>query len=125
VTITSTLSRTNSIAISANRSVRPSAQRYSIAMVRPSIQPSSRSLRSKAMAHGLQPEDVPVPKNPIVGNLGPCCARATNGKTTAELPSSVMNSRRFISGFQVSERHRNGEDQQLWIGQIALATVEW
>src|SRR6516225_10381249 len=40
VTMTSTLSWTNSAAISAARSVRPSVQRYSIAIVRPSIQPS-------------------------------------------------------------------------------------
>src|SRR5262249_16518586 len=40
VTMTSTLSRTNSAAISAKRSLRPSAQRYWIATVRPSIQPS-------------------------------------------------------------------------------------
>jgi hypothetical protein len=41
VTMTSTLSRTNSAATSAKRSSRPSAQRYSIAMVRPSFHPSS------------------------------------------------------------------------------------
>jgi hypothetical protein len=35
-TMTPTLSRTNSAAISAERSLRPSAQRYSIATVRPS-----------------------------------------------------------------------------------------
>ena len=53
VTMTSTLSRTNSAAISAKRSLRPSAQRYSIAMVRPSIQPSSRSRCTKAAIHWL------------------------------------------------------------------------
>jgi hypothetical protein len=37
--MTSTLRRTNSAEISVNRSLRPSAQRYSIATVRPSIQP--------------------------------------------------------------------------------------
>src|SRR5262249_56846782 len=42
-TMTSTFSRTNSAAISAARSLRPSAQRYSIVPVRPSIHPSSRS----------------------------------------------------------------------------------
>ena len=51
VTMTSTLSRTNSAAISAMRSLRPSAQRYSIATVRPSIQPSSRSRCTKASVH--------------------------------------------------------------------------
>ena len=53
VTMTSTLSRTNSAAISAKRSLRPSAQRYSIATVRPSIQPSSRSRCTKAAVHWL------------------------------------------------------------------------
>src|SRR4029453_6455784 len=40
VTITSTLSRINSAMISGERSKRDSAQRYSIATLRPSIQPS-------------------------------------------------------------------------------------
>jgi hypothetical protein len=39
VTITSTFSRMNSVAISAKRSPRPSAQRYSITTVRSSIHP--------------------------------------------------------------------------------------
>ena len=52
VRMTSTLSRTNSAAISAKRSKRPSAQRYSIATVRPSIQPSSRKRCTKAATHG-------------------------------------------------------------------------
>jgi hypothetical protein len=43
----STFSRTNSAAISAWRSSRPSAQRYSIVTVRFSIRPSSRSSRTK------------------------------------------------------------------------------
>src|SRR5215475_1638640 len=51
VTITSTLSRTNSAMISGDRSKRVSAQRYSIATLRPSIQPSSRKRRSKAAVH--------------------------------------------------------------------------
>src|SRR5262245_43560238 len=41
--MTSTFSLTKSVAISAERSLRPSAQRRSILMVRSSIQPSSRS----------------------------------------------------------------------------------
>jgi hypothetical protein len=48
VQMTSTLSRTNSATMSAKRSVRPAAQRYSITTVRPSIQPSSRSRCTKA-----------------------------------------------------------------------------
>ena len=52
-TITSTLSWTNSAAISASRSGRARDQRYSIATVRPSIQPSSRSRSKKASVHGM------------------------------------------------------------------------
>src|SRR5262249_50179987 len=48
VTMISTLRRTNSAAISRKRSVRPSAQQYWIATVRPSIQSSSRSRCTKA-----------------------------------------------------------------------------
>ena len=77
VTMTSTFSRTNSAAISAKRSLRPSAQRYSIAMVRPSIQPSSRSRCTKAAIHG-RCVDVPDARNPMVGSF--CCARAANGR---------------------------------------------
>ena len=75
VTMTSTLSRTNSAAISAKRSLRPSAQRYSIATVRPSIQPSSRSRCTKAAVHGSELEGVLAPRNPMVGSL-PAAARA-------------------------------------------------
>src|SRR5262245_51647389 len=56
VTITSTFKRTNSAAISAHRSVRPSDQRYSIAMLRFSIQPNSRRCATKAAVHGLKAE---------------------------------------------------------------------
>ena len=95
-TMTSTLSRTNSAAISAKRSLRPSAQRYSIARLRPSIQPSSRSRCTKAAVHGPQAEAVVVPRNPMVGSFPACCARAASGHAAAAPPSSVMNSRRFI-----------------------------
>ena len=96
VTMTSTLSRTNSAAMSAKRSLRPSPQRYSIATVRPSIQPSSRSRCTKAAVHWFWAEGVVVPKNPIVGSLPACCARAASGQEAATPPSSVMNSRRLI-----------------------------
>ena len=95
VTMTSTLSRTNSAAISAKRSLRPSAHRYSIATVRPSIRPSSRSRPAKAAVHWLQPDGVLVLKNPMVGSFAACCARAVSGHAAAP-PSSVMNWRRFI-----------------------------
>jgi hypothetical protein len=96
VTMTSTLSRTNSAAISAKRSLRPSAQRYSIATVRPSTQPSCCSRCTNAAVHGLQPEAELEPRKPMVGSLPACCARATTGHAAAAPPSSVMNSRRLM-----------------------------
>jgi hypothetical protein len=79
VTMTSTLSRTNSAAISAKRSSRPSAQRYSTAMVRPSIQPSSRSRCTNAAVHSLAADRVLWPNKPMVGSFVGCCARAASG----------------------------------------------
>jgi hypothetical protein len=94
VTMISTLSRTNSAAISAKRSLRPSPQRYSIARLRPSIQPSSRSRWTKGAAHSLAAERVLWPKNPMVGSFFGCCALAASGHATVAPPSSATNSRR-------------------------------
>jgi hypothetical protein len=80
-------------AISAARSERPSAQRCSIAIVRPSIQPSSRNRCTKAATHGPWDEGVPATRNPMVGSFPRCCARADSGHAAAP-PSSVMKSRR-------------------------------
>ncbi len=96
VTMRSTLRRMNSAAISAARSVRPSAQRYSIAIVRPSIQPSSRSRCTKAATHWPWVAGVAEPKYPMVGSFADCCARKTSGHTTAAPPTIVMKSRRFM-----------------------------
>src|SRR5260370_27180704 len=83
----------NSEAISAKRSVRPSAQRTSIATVRPSIQPSSRSRSLKAVTHWPAAEAVGPLRNPIVGSFPACCARALSGDAAAP-PRNVMNARR-------------------------------
>jgi hypothetical protein len=96
VTMTSTLTRTNSDAISAKRSVRPSAQRISIATVRPSIQPSSPSRSLKAETHWPAVEAVGPLRNPIVGGFPVCCVRATSGHAAAAVPISVIKSRRLI-----------------------------
>jgi hypothetical protein len=93
VTMTSTLSLTSSVAISAKRSLRPSAHRYSIATVRPSVHPSSRSRCTKAAVRSLWATGVLSPKNPMVGSFA-CCALAAIGHAAAP-PISVMNSRRF------------------------------
>ena len=109
--MTSTLSRTNSAANSANRSLRPSAQRYSIATVRPSIQPSSRSRCTKAAVHWLQFEGVLAPRNPMVSSLPGCCARAASGHAAAP-PTRVMKSRRLIGRSQVQEtQHCTGSNE--------------
>jgi hypothetical protein len=73
-----TLRWTNSAAISLNRSVRPSPQRYSIVRLRSSLQPSSRSRCKSAAVHSLCAAAVPEPSNPMTG-LGACCARAASG----------------------------------------------
>src|SRR5262249_28742210 len=91
--MTSTLSRTNSAAISAKRSGRPSAQRYSIMMLVPSLQPSCRSRCVKATAHWFWVAGVAPPSQPIVGTRA-CCARAASGHAAAPA-SNVTNSRRF------------------------------
>src|SRR5262249_55607063 len=98
--MTSTFNRTNSAAISAARELRPSAQRYSITTVRPSVQPRSRSRCTKAATHWLMAKGVLEPNNPIVGSFAACCARAASGEAAAAAPpSSVMNSRRFMCGW--------------------------
>ena len=37
-------------------------------------------------------------RNPITGIAG-CCARAASGHASAELPSSLMNSRRLMEAY--------------------------
>jgi hypothetical protein len=106
--MTSTFSRTNSAAISAARSVRPSAQRYSIATLRPSIQPSSRSRCTKAAIHWLVADAVLEFKNPMVGSFEGCCARAASGHAVAAPPRSVINSRRLIAYPEAQDRAPNG-----------------
>jgi hypothetical protein len=96
VTMTSTLRRTSSAIISADLSRRPSAQRYSIETVRPSIPPSSRSRCKKASVHCLWAEAVFVPRNPMIGNLLVGCPRAAIGHAATAPPSSVTNSRRLV-----------------------------
>jgi Poly A polymerase head domain len=82
-------------AISAKRSLRPSAHRTSISTSRPSIQPSSRSRCTKAANSRPSADGVIAPKNPMIGSFVGCCARAPSGHAAAAPPSSVINSRRF------------------------------
>jgi hypothetical protein len=96
VTMTSTLSLTNSAAISANRLLLPSAQRYSMATVRPSIQPSSRSRLENAVTHWVATEDEAAPKKPMVGSFPACYAREASGQHVAEPAMTLMKSRRLM-----------------------------
>jgi uncharacterized protein DUF6166 len=128
VTMTSTFRRTNSAAISAKRSIRPSPQRTSIATLRPSVQPSSRSRCTKAVIHGPQLEGVAEPKNPIVGSFDGCCARAASGHAAVAPHTSVMNSRRFLLNIAFSPQagatnhaHRRRPPQGGWCASKTIA----
>ena len=63
----------------AYRSSCHSAQWYSIATVRPSIQPSMRSRCTKAATIGLRPKAYSSPGNRWSATAPPCCAPATTG----------------------------------------------
>ena len=93
------------------RSLRPSAQRYSIATVRPSIQPSSPNRPTKAVVQWCQFEGVLTPRNPMVGSFPGCCPAAASGHTTAAPPKSVMNLRRFMSDPKLRRRHLSGSNE--------------
>src|SRR5262249_15464545 len=96
VTITSTFRCTSSAAKAATRSAWPSDQRYSMAMLRPSIQPNSPRRRVKAGVH--VPHIATLgPKTTIVGTLPGCCARVASGHAAAVPPINEMNSRRLIA----------------------------
>src|SRR3989454_4478247 len=112
VRITSTLSRTNSAAISAKRSLRPSAQRYSIATLRPSLQRSSRSRCTKAAVHWLCAAAVPEPMNPMVGSFAGCASAASGARmrltarTTAS-PISLLRKSPVSRGSPLGSRFQN------------------
>src|SRR5215472_10046948 len=123
--MTSTFNWTNSAAISAARELRPSAQRYSIVTVRPSIQPRSRSRCTKAATHWLIAKGVLEPKNPMVRCFANCCARAASGHAAAP-PTSVMNSRRLIASPQGSEQSIvAGQTGRLEVDKTALGDVRF
>jgi hypothetical protein len=95
VTMTLTLSRTNSSANALKRSGCPSTQRYSISTVRPSIQPSSCRRRTNTGVHWLSLEAEAALRYPMIGGFADCCARVLSGHTAAVPPRSVMKSRRL------------------------------
>src|SRR5262249_6880471 len=90
----------------------PSDQRYSIAIVRPSTQSSSRMRATKAAAHGAKPAAL-APRNPTIGSLPVCCADVVTGHVTAAPTISVMNSRRLICLPLARSWHRTGQTGRL------------
>jgi hypothetical protein len=92
VATTSTFARTNSAAISAARSRRPSAQRISNTTLRPSLQPNSFSRCTRAANQWLATAGPAAPKKPMIRNFA-CCAIPATGHAAAAPPSSAMNSR--------------------------------
>ncbi len=93
LTMTSTLRWTNSAANSAMRSLSPAAQRYSIAMLRPSVQPSSDSRLANAATHAPCEACEPGTRKPMTGDLAGWACSAS-GHAAAAPPISQMNSRR-------------------------------
>ena len=55
----------------------------------------AQSLPQKRPSMDSRPKRA-APRNPMVGSLPDCCARAASGHAAAAPPSSVMNSRRLI-----------------------------
>ena len=79
--------------------VAGAAQRVSIRMLRPSVQPSFWSPRGTRRCGPVLPgrsRRKPI-STPIRRMRSPCCARAAIGHAAAAPPSSVMNSRRPIT----------------------------
>jgi hypothetical protein len=71
--------------------LRPAILDHNIAAFNPL---SLRNRCVKAVSHGPTDESVVGPRNPIVGSLTGCCARAASGQAAAP-PISDMNSRLF------------------------------
>ena len=93
--MTAALRLTRSAAMAGSRSNWPSAQRYSMATLRPSAKPASPRPRWNPTMRSVHcAADTPC-RTPITGTAG-CCARAASGPASVP-PSSVMNSRRFIA----------------------------
>ena len=113
VTITSTCRRRNSAVKSLTRLELAPAQRYSISIVSPSIQPSSRRRSKKATVHAFQTV-ASAPSTPICRGV-PCCANATSGHAATVPERSSTNSRR-VMGFPHAEGYAGQlEDITFWI----------
>src|SRR4029077_8962673 len=103
VTITSSLRRTNSAAISASPPTFPSPYRYSITRLLPSTYPSARSPCRKASSAAARPVEELLVRNPIRGILAGCCARALNPRTNANVGAKIDDRTSFCIAHLVFE----------------------
>src|SRR5262249_50328939 len=89
----------------------PWAQRYSIATVSPSLQPSSRKRAVKATVHG--PHTVAsAPSTPMSRWLPGCCASAASGHAPTKPQTIFMNSRRSMASLHHEGHFRLSEEYQ-------------
>lgn len=110
-TMTSTLARTNSLASDGSRSSLPSAERTSNAIFWPSRYPSFSRPGSNARRRPSGSDGV---NRPTTRTRSPCCAPATGGNVsgiTTAPPTTLRNSRRFMSAPWLRTRHRSGSQR--------------
>jgi hypothetical protein len=110
IAMTSTPRVTSSAKIAGARCGCPSADRRSMTIVRPSIQPRSRKPYTKARTSGETGSDPAISAgamtawtNATIRRRGVGWARATSGQVAALL-RTVMNSRRFIASEGLAPR---------------------
>jgi hypothetical protein len=94
-TMTVTWLRIKSAASTDRRSYRPSAHRYSITTLCPSMYPAPLSPLRNASTKGLYPAGVVLPRTPTTGT--PDCSASVPKGQAAVPPRSVMKSRRRIA----------------------------
>jgi hypothetical protein len=98
ITIRSTFRRTSSAASSGSRSSFCSANRYSIVIFFPSIQPSLRSSCRNASKRTAIPEAVLPSRKPMRKIFPACCARAGKGRAKS-IEQKVRRVIFFVMGF--------------------------
>src|SRR5262249_32876787 len=94
--MTSALRRSNSAAISLTRSDLPAAQRCSIAIVSPSLQPTSFRRAIKAAVHGRHTA-ASAPSIPMSRCFPGSCAWVASGHAPTNPQAILMNSRRLMA----------------------------
>src|SRR5499426_258850 len=96
VTIRSTFRRTRSAASSGRRSDFCSANRYSMVMFFPSIQPSLLSSCRNASKRTALPEAVLLARNPMRKIFPGCCASAMPAKTSTAAATKIDDAAAFF-----------------------------